>query len=133
MTLRARLPDEPEQVLVLDQVLGVADEAIHPDGVHSVLRSHEVDLGKTVVREPPTDARGEVRLLPMSGPDDHRVGFAELWSGSDGPVDVIFGDVPEDAAEEDEIGWYGVRIGVARARVRAPDLYPGESQPTDVT
>jgi hypothetical protein len=105
--------EEGEQPLPGHEWPRIAVEAIHSYRVDGVRRGDEVSLVEPDLSEPLAYLGSQIRALSMSGPDDDRSDVAQLRKRSDRPLDIGVVDVPEDAAEQDEVSMNcpGIVIG----------------------
>jgi hypothetical protein len=87
----------------------------------------ERKLLKARATESIADERGEIGRLAVTSPDDDGCGGAEPREVTNGPGDVLGGDIPEHTTEEDEISRDSSRVGVGDRRISGEHLHSIET------
>jgi hypothetical protein len=113
---------EGEHFAVFDERAGGCDQTIRPDAEAGSFADLERELFESLLLEPGSDGRSEVRRTTVPGPDDGGPGCAQRRQQPDRPTNVGISDVPEHAADQDDVGRHRAQVGRCRRRVPFDDL-----------
>jgi hypothetical protein len=91
------LAAEPEEALAGPERQRLPCQAVRTDRHERIVRDTKGLLGKTGGVEPIAHPGGYVGLQPVPGPDHGCARGTQAGKGRDRPLDVVVGDVPEDA------------------------------------
>lgn len=95
---------------------------MHPDGERIEPRRFEGHLPETGLAEPTANARGEVRLPPTASPHDNALRRTEPRKQAHRRLDVLVGDIAEDAAHEHQVGGNSTDVRIRHRSVGHDDL-----------
>lgn len=107
-------------------------ESMRSHGVDRVVGSDEAFFVEPVPGEPASYSRSQIRRPSMPRPENQCAWLAELRGSSDSAMDVLIRDVPEDAAQQNEVCRRCFRIGGCNSCVSAPDVDASQSRACDV-